>query len=225
MAGASVVNFTRPLNPDLLFAPPYPKGVVESPIEELFLHHAAKYFAEGRPIQTQVWVRTLCGRFRLDFLVDTGTKRVAFECDGEAFHKDLWRDELRDSLILGTGEIDAIYRLPGKVLTFRPEDCFYLVSRWDPELFSPRGLANLQQLASLGARQLELEPHQDYAAVSYREDHDGGIKRLEIERRALAPEGVGCIWRSYWRHAQEWQPRSLDAFIAQMKRFARGEAA
>jgi very-short-patch-repair endonuclease len=114
----------------------------ESALEQRFAWLAHKYF-RNRTLRSQVPV----ARYRLDFVFD----QVAFECDGFRFHSsrfDQERDRLRDHAILESGIVNTIYRIPGRCLVFRPEDCFYAISRWDPDLFSDRGLINLKHLVS-----------------------------------------------------------------------------
>src|SRR6266571_6826907 len=120
----------RILNPVLMHAPPYltPPSTYDSPLEYRFAHQAVKYLRPGTDLQKQVPVATSIGGFRLDFLVEVDSSRVAFECDGGEFHTsaDDWlRDKQRDAAILATGLTDVIYRVNGKCLWFRPEDVFY----------------------------------------------------------------------------------------------------
>lgn len=118
-------------------------GVYESPIEHAFAHHATKYFRRGLWLQTQV----PAGPFRLDFVFND----IGFECDGYDFHSSraqIARDTWRDEQILASCVVRVVYRIPGRCLIYRPEDCFYAISRWDRELFSNRGLVNVEQLAS-----------------------------------------------------------------------------
>lgn len=95
------------MNKGPLFDPPY-----ESPLEELFALNAIKYLDDSVDFQKQVSVETICGQFRIDFVIDTGLKKVAIECDGKESHNKS-RDEWRDAMILGAGAVDVIYRLRG----------------------------------------------------------------------------------------------------------------
>lgn len=119
----------------------------ESPIERLFAWNIAKYLHEDVTTEQQVEVQTICGTYRLDFLIQRGRKVVAVECDGKEFHR-IERDEWRDALILETKKVHAIYRLRGSDLTYHTEDLLYLMSKRDRDLFSERGLFNLSRLAS-----------------------------------------------------------------------------
>src|SRR5688572_16148850 len=91
----------------------------ESPIEFMLLRGIDKYFQRTEiDVRPQVWIKTDKGSFRVDFIVTIGSFRLGFECDGKAFH-DYERDLLRDVLILGTGEIDAMWRIRGCEIFYR----------------------------------------------------------------------------------------------------------
>ncbi|HEX7241201.1 MAG TPA: hypothetical protein VF263_13085 [Longimicrobiaceae bacterium] len=124
------------------YDPPY-----ESPLEDSFAWHTVKYLAPQVRFEKQVEVLTRWGVFRMDFVLDTGKRRVGLECDGKDFH-DPWRDRRRDALILGTGVVGAIYRFPGSAVYHAPEACLYGLAGFEPDGFSDRGRINLTQLAS-----------------------------------------------------------------------------
>jgi hypothetical protein len=75
---------------------------------------------------------------------------VAFECDGFWFHSSPAQrryDAGRDEFILRTGAVTVIYRIPGRILHGWPNPCFATFAAFDPELFSSRGLINLERYA------------------------------------------------------------------------------
>jgi hypothetical protein len=125
-----------------IYRPPY-----ESPIEDDFAYNAVKYLRKEVKLVPQQRMRTYCGTFRVDFLIESGKRRVAVECDGKAFHRTA-RDLARDTLILGSYAVDTIFRLQGSNIYYRIGDCLFLLSRYAPELFTDRGLANLETLAA-----------------------------------------------------------------------------
>src|SRR4051812_31080812 len=88
------------------FEPPY-----DSPMEDELAWMLVKRLDGAVRLQPQVEAHTICGLRRLDFVVTTKGKRVAFEVDGREHH-DWWRDLWRDSMILGADAVDVIYRLP-----------------------------------------------------------------------------------------------------------------
>lgn len=113
----------------------------DSPLEQRFAWFAHKYLRE-HDLRSQVPV----GPYRLDFVFGP----VAFECDGFRFHSSSpqqQRDARRDTFILQSGAVTALYRIPGHVLHAWPEACFATFAAWNPEIFSSRGLINLERYA------------------------------------------------------------------------------
>jgi len=124
------------------YEPPY-----DSPIEDIFAWNLGKYINPNLRLDKQTEVNTPWGIFILDFMVECKSEKIAFECDGKDFH-DVGRDEWRDAMILGGGHVDTIYRLRGTDLVHRAEDCLFVISQLEPQIFSKRGRANLEMLAS-----------------------------------------------------------------------------
>lgn len=120
----------------------------ESPIEEIFAYESVKYLNGRHDITNQVTIKTSRGLFRIDFAITTEEKRVAIECDGKDFH-DAMRDEIRDDALLKEGHLDVIYRFRGRDLYYYPEDCLWLMSQFDPGLFTRRGCSHLNKLHKL----------------------------------------------------------------------------
>ena len=110
----------------------------ESPIEEDFLHCFYKVKAVNVSIKGQEDCQTRLGNFRIDFVITTGSRRIAIECDGKDYH-DKERDKLRDEAILETGFVDTIYRIPGRSLCFFTNDVLDLLRIAEPSLFDERG--------------------------------------------------------------------------------------
>ena len=121
------------------YEPPY-----ESPLEDYFARHITKYFAPNVKFEKQVWVETVCGNYRIDFVATYNSRTIAFECDGSQ-HSE-WYDLWRDAMILSSGDIDEIYRLPGRTIFECYEACFYMIARSGPSyLFTPRANAFLKE--------------------------------------------------------------------------------
>jgi hypothetical protein len=128
------------------YSPPY-----DSPIEDLFAYNIVKYLNAASNLLTQYEVVTICGIYRLDFVIEHNEEIIAFECDGKEYH-DWQRDEWRDAMILGSKKVNLIYRLRGSDLYKHIEDCLHLISQEHPYLFSDRGIVNLNNLASKEAK-------------------------------------------------------------------------
>ena len=187
-----------------LYDPPY-----DSPLEDRFAYNIVKYLNSSTTLQKQVEVETICGRFIIDFVADCGSKKVAFECDGEEYH-DQSRDEWRDAMILGAGAVDVIYRLRGSDLTYHLEDCLLVVSKWEPEIFSQRGLVNLQTLATDEAR-YKLYRNDEIAVVEYPRTAKG-IHKISILCRSceIPPGRARVFWKGVFDYAREQGGGDLD---------------
>lgn len=150
-AGLSYARFTAFQKPKPAFEPPY-----DSPIENDFAYNIVKYLDERVAFKKQVSVKTICGRFRLDFIAYQSGRCIGFECDGKEFHNNevhcSGRDRWRDALILETGIVEVIYRFPGKNLVYNINDCLFILAVYEPQLFSERSLENLKALASVDVK-------------------------------------------------------------------------
>lgn len=121
----------------------------ESPLEEKFLRMADKFISPDIDIQTQVEFKTICGLFRVDFVLSSSDIRVGIECDGEDYHKNRKHlDEWRDAAILGDDYLDYVIRIPGKALYYNAHACFYAISVWYPCFFSERSRTVLKNAVS-----------------------------------------------------------------------------
>lgn len=120
----------------------------QSPIETSFGDTLLKHLSDEYWIEPQQKIETSCGIFAVDFFVKPrgGKERgIIFECDGKDYHVYL-RDAARDSLLLNTSVVSAIWRVKGGDIYHALNDCLYLVSQFHRRLFSDRSLANLDTL-------------------------------------------------------------------------------
>lgn len=113
------------------------RNLIESPLEELFIHQFEKFLNANCQVIPQFKVNTTAGNFRIDFVIKLGELKIAIECDGADFH-DEWRDEWRDSMILGGNNVDIIYRFRGKDLTTYLNECIHVIYLNDKKIFSDR---------------------------------------------------------------------------------------
>ncbi len=186
----------------------WPEEPFETPIEEMFASQLSKHLRGDASFRNQVSVQTICGEFRLDFLVTVESRSVAFECDGREFH-DFSRDEWRDAMILGAEVVDCIYRLRGHDIQNHLDDYLAIVAQIDPELFCERGLANLRNLASDEARQLQLEPEDERMTVHYWDGHPSDAMSV-VRRTVRIPAGKRRFWRTAYAFAVEEGGGSVD---------------
>ncbi len=120
----------------------------ESPIEEMLLHTLHKHLRDDVCLQMQVETNTICGIFRLDFLLSTDTLKIGIECDGKEFHKNRLRDEWRDAMILGANHADEIVRIDGSAIHYGVDSCVFVLSAWYPAMFTERSLTVLKSIAT-----------------------------------------------------------------------------
>jgi hypothetical protein len=190
----------------------------ESPLERLFHDQLLKRIPLGVTIEPQVEVRTLCGTFRLDFMVQVSGRRVGLEVDGKEFH-DEWRDEWRDAMILGDSQADEIIRFRGCDLTYHLDDCMYLLSRIQPLLFSERQAGVMEKLATERAKRFaEQDDWQSGAFLGYGFIENSRAEDfLSIMRRSREglTTGVGReFWAVLYRSAVAHGGGSLDDVMA-----------
>jgi hypothetical protein len=107
-----------------------------------------KYISNNIVLDNQVPVESQHGDFRMDFVLSHGNRRIAIECDGRDFHEP-FRDEFRDAILLGEGHFETIYHFRGCDITYYPEDCLWLMSKLNPEIFTERSKLILNRLHRL----------------------------------------------------------------------------
>jgi len=175
----------------------------ESPIEQEFGIQLHKWISDDCELLTQQTVVTQWGRFRFDFVCNAAARRVVFECDGKEFH-DEFRDELRDAVTLGGGFADAVYRIPGYSIMYHLEQSLFVISQFEPQLFSDRGRMSLQILAGEEADSIARDVAEDPTATAI------FGRRWCITRRAV-DQVESPTRRVHWRRLFERaQSRSLD---------------
>jgi hypothetical protein len=198
------------------YDPPY-----GSHIEDQFAGLFVKSLHPKVQLQKQSPVRTICGTFRLDFLVCKDSMRIGFECDGEHYHHPL-RDLWRDALIFSRDSVDQIVRLRGTDIYRELDDCLFVLSQWFPELFNERWCANLGATASYDARrQINSYLKSERCTINYRElldEEDDTILRqagsLEIIRRFRITKSSKPWWEPFATYAREKEGGSLDRIIS-----------
>ncbi len=156
--------------------------------------------------------------FRIDLVAQTPTTRIGFECDGKDFH-DPHRDEIRDSLILGQKCVDTIYRLPGDQVNFAVHDLLFLVSLYDPSLFTERGRKVLETQACDSVKTHEPD---GYGGMILGGRYDRGDPprplvppRYSMKRSSVTiPSGMKPFWTDVYRHAVSHQNLSFADYYA-----------
>ena len=196
------------------YEPPY-----DNPLEDEFARNLVKYIGNVDDFDSQVPIATICGTFIVDFVVRIAGQSIGFECDGKDFH-DEWRDEWRDAMILGAKAVDVIYRLRGPDLYYHMEDCLFIVSQFEPGIFSKRGLTNLISLSSDEARDYDFKESIGPVMISYKNDQFGRDPLfILIERRSQhVPVNGKVFWRTLFEFASARNGGNLDTLIAEYQK-------
>ena len=190
------------------YGPPY-----DSPIEDLFAYNIVKYLDPSAILHKQVEIKTVCGLFRIDFVIQTDSLKVAVECDGADYH-DWNRDEWRDAMIMGTNTVDFMYRLRGTDIYRHAGDILYVISRNHPSLFSRRGLLNIASLANEGAKEYHPTASLSFVTIRYQNENGKVYDSVEMDvRQRDIPSGTRQMWQSYFRRAMLKPGRTLDELI------------
>ena len=192
-----------------IYEPPY-----DSPIEEKFAWNVVKYLLSTVQLMPQYTVETLCGLFRLDFVLESQDgRKIGIECDGKEFH-DEYRDEWGDSMILGDSDIYAIFRFRGCDIKHHIEDLLYITNLEEPSIFGERGRGNLVKLASDEAKSEKHLVGNGVISVHYHDQViDNDQIRIELRTKNI-PEGKRAFWKSRYNYAKEVGGGELDSIIA-----------
>ena len=192
------------------FDPPY-----ESPIENDFAWGLSKYLSDEALLKKQVVSDTHFGRFRIDFVAEIRSgNKVGYECDGREFH-DAGRDLYRDALILDSGTVDSIIRIRGQDIVYRLGDVLYLISLWNPRLFSDRGMDCLERIASDRAKErhtmLDSLASVVYPEDSWNQKNPLGVMLTRSSRNSYGP-GDG-LQRQFVDFSKSIEPCALSIAI------------
>ncbi len=129
---------------------------LESELEELLLNQIVKYLHEETEIIPQETLNTENGKFRPDFILKRGDLRVVLEANGKNYHDD-FTDSLRGALILLHTDISSIFYLRGYDIHYDFHSVVFAVSEYVPEIFSERGLLNLQGATEVDQKRGEIK--------------------------------------------------------------------
>jgi hypothetical protein len=195
------------------YKPPY-----ESEIEDIFAYNISKYLDQNTELFSQHEVETICGKYRIDFVLkNNSTDFIAIECDGKKYH-DKYRDEWRDAMILGSTSIAAIYRIKGSDIFYYINDVIFIFSKINPEFFSKRGLLNLSVISSKQAKKLIVNKDDTMFLLNYLEKDSNAIYELFIEsRHKNIPKDKRQFWQTLYAYALKNNGGLLDDIISKYR--------
>lgn len=189
----------------------------ESPLAVTLERALVLHIAEEVTLIREFECETPWAKFRIDLVADTPTGRIGFECDGKEFH-DNYRDEVRDSLILGCNCVETIYRLPGAQVNFALHDSLYLIGLYDPHLFTERGRAVLATQACDGVKDHSPDGYGG-SIIESRVNRGDPPDRLEPYRCHLKrqsrriPAGRRPFWTEIYADALSHQHLSFSQYM------------
>ena len=142
-------------------------GMYESPAEECLGERLRSAIDPTARFQTQVWVDTWVGPFRLDILLtDKNGRRIAVEVDGKEFHEPV-RDHWRTVFIIGDRRANVVYRVPARDLKINLVGVLAGLAALEPLCFSRAEISRWREIT-------DRRPTYATAEGSEREDDDGG---------------------------------------------------
>lgn len=150
--------------PTLFYAPPYDRTV-----EDELAWHLVKYLDPACGLLSQHRVVTPAGPVWVDVVIETVgagglVRRVGLDVTGpEESHDDTL--PLRDALLVGTGALDAHYRVDEAAVLHRLHDVLAVLAAAEPALFTRRAHVNLERLAVPEATSLAVAPADTRLAV------------------------------------------------------------
>ena len=194
----------RHMFPESRYEPPY-----DSPIEDAFAWHCHKQIHPDVKCEKQVEVYTQHGLFRVDLDYAIGDEHTAIECDGRDFH-DAHRDEFRDAILIGGGHFATVYHFRGCDIVHNPDNCVWLMSLFDPGLFSRRGHRHLNQLQTLNADQVRHRAESSDFSLETQDGHHYHAFRRSVKTRGF--------WRVMYQFACEYPGAGLDDLLAEFVR-------
>jgi hypothetical protein len=134
------------------------RNKLDSPLEEMFIQQFEKFVNGNCEIIPQFKVKTDAGEFRIDFVIKLNDLKIGIECDGRKFH-DEWKDEWRDSMILGSNGVDTIYRFRGMDLTTYLNECIHVLYENDQSIFCERYSKIYINLVDVKSFNMEFSKH------------------------------------------------------------------
>lgn len=161
---------------DIMKRIPSMMGAYESPAEECLGERLRPAVSSSASFQTQVWVETFVGRFRLDILLtDCKGRRIAVEVDGKDFH-DPVRDHWRTVFIIGDGQADVVYRVPASDLKNNLVGVLAGLAALEPMCFSQEAILQWREATDESLNNLGNEDERDEG------DEDPGDRDDDGER-------------------------------------------
>lgn len=202
-------------------------GMYESPAEECLGERLRSSVDPTTKFQTQVWVDTWAGPFRLDLvLTDRNGRRIAIEVDGKDFHEPV-RDHWRTVFVVGDKRVDVVYRVPASDLKVNLVGVLAGLAAVEPLCFLRAEISRWKEMTDdLPIRRSSQENGEDQPED---EDEDAEYGRaysrrwfmstrsIETRLRCDARDCEGSTIKTYYDFAVATSLKDLDAIQAAWK--------
>lgn len=138
---------SRRREPSLFYAPPYDRTV-----EDEMAWHLVKYLRPECGLTSQERIETVAGPSWVDFVVelvddDGRLRRVGIEITSATETASGVALPLCDAVLVGSGALDALYRVSEDSVLHRLHDVLAVVSECDADLFTDRAHVVFERLA------------------------------------------------------------------------------
>jgi len=202
-------------------------GMYESPAEECLGERLRSSVDPTTKFQTQVWVDTWVGPFRLDLvLTDRNGRRIAVEVDGRDFHEPVL-DHWRTVFVVGDKRVDVVYRVPARDLRVNLVGVLAGLAAVEPLCFRQAEILRWKEIIDdLSIRGSTNENDEDRPEG---EDEDAGYGRayscrwftltraIENRFRGDATDCEGATIKTYYDFAVATGLKDLDGIQAAWK--------
>ena len=130
--------------------------------------YLSAYLRQEAVIHHHHCVETPYAEFVVDYLVEIGNCRLGILLGQLDELPQRASSAFRDALSIDAGIIDILYRFDEADFNDNFQDCLSLIAKWNPELFSERGLINIERLASREVLSFQPVYHLSLLALSFR---------------------------------------------------------
>lgn len=196
-------------------------GMYESPAEECLGERLRSAADPTAKYQTQVWVDTWAGPFRLDILlIDKNGRRIAVEVDGKDFHEPV-RDHWRTVFIVGDRQVDVVYRVPARDLKINLVGVLAGLAAVEPLCFRQAEILRWKEITDVCSIRAstdeggETEQEEDDEDAKYGRAYSrrwiGSTMAIESHFRGDAMDCERAIINAYYDFAMATGLKDLDA--------------
>ena len=167
--------------------------LLDSPAERYFAEDICKYLAADVSISKGADYHSSFGPvYRPDLLIHREGRVIGIEVDGRESHKDPDADRLRSSILIADHHVHAIYRFAASRTLYNPNDCLYILMRYEPRIFDRKAKEFLlPRLASPKARAVEILPPVGINLMYFDyDDEQESHRQVHVSNGSLDPYDV-----------------------------------